>query len=232
MFLQCLIFVKLSLVHANQHHNQSNMGNSTYTLNISFTDDQLKLLYASGTHVVLAKPPAGSDPNIAWQTFMPLAANTVSWNEDYQLYASTEKVEHEVIIKMQATTDYPAAIGKLYTLKETKGFSGPGPGGSPGEFSMVNDYRPKPYMTMGMIQPATINGTESPDNPCSADPVILRSTITIPPGDTVYLWLQSNLRAKEIVGDITSPITKIKFGGDITSVSVAYDSNTGRFVVQ
>lgn len=37
-----------------------------FTLKTAFTDDQLKLLYMTGTNVIVAKPTGGSGPNVAW----------------------------------------------------------------------------------------------------------------------------------------------------------------------
>ena len=69
-----------------------------YELNMSFTNEQLQTLYLTGSNVIVAKPTGGLAPNVAWQVIRPLQANSLTWEEQYGVYASTAKVTNAIMI--------------------------------------------------------------------------------------------------------------------------------------
>lgn len=52
------------------------------------------------------------------------------------------------------------------------------------------------------------------------------------PAPTIYLWIQSQAQSNSVVTLVTSPMTKVTFGGGVTNVSLAYDPQTGTFVLR
>lgn len=203
---------------------------ASYKLDIGFTNEQLQVLYTTGSNVIVAKPTGGSSPNVAWQVFRPLQANTLNWNEDYGIYASTAEVTNGAKLTQLSSTDIPSAENKLYTLEDSGVINGPTTGGAPNSLALLNSYSSKPYMTVGLYQDATVNGTEILGNALSAAPVILASTSVMTPYTTVYVWLQSQVLSNTVVTTVTSPMTELRFGGGNNDISVAYDSNSGRFL--
>lgn len=62
----------------------------TYTLNIDFSNADVKTQLSADQKLVFIKTMAGGEAaSVAWVTFSPMMQNTVSWTEDYTLYAST-----------------------------------------------------------------------------------------------------------------------------------------------
>ena len=203
---------------------------ANYELKVGFSDEDLKMLYATGTNVVIAKPSLGSTPNVAWQVFLPMQANTISWEEKYGIYASTSEVVNGAKLSQLSSVPIPAAINKLYTLESQAIITGPASGGSPDSYSLINKWDVKPYVTVGLYQDATVNGTDIKDNALSAAGVPLNSTAVMTPYTVVYIWLQSQVLSNTVVTNVTSPMTELEFGGGVNTISVVYDPSTGNFI--
>lgn len=203
---------------------------STFNLKTAFTDEQLKVIYATGTNIVVAKPTGGGSPNVAWQVFKPMQANTLTWKEEYGIYASTSQVVNGAKLNQLSSVPVGAVQNKLYTLESNATISGPASGGAPHSYALQNQYAEKPFMTIGLFQDANVNGTEIMGNAVSAAPVLLASTAVMTPYTTVYIWLQSQIVSNTVVTNVTSPMTALKFGGGIDTIAVQYDSATGRFI--
>lgn len=201
-----------------------------FTLKTAFTNAQLELLYATGTNIVVAKPTGGAQPNVAWQVFKPMQANTLKWGEEYGIYASTSAVTNGATLSQLSSVPVGARDNMLYTLEPNAIISGPVSGGMSGAFALNNKFAEKPYMTVGLYQNANVNGTDIIGNALSAAPVILQSTAFMTPYTTVYIWLQSQVVSNTVVTMVTSPMTKLTFGGTTKELSVAYDSASGFFV--
>ena len=199
-------------------------------MKVAFTDKQLDVLYATGTNVIVAKPTGGGTPNVAWQVFKPMQSNKLSWGEEYGIYSSTSSVTNGAILSQLSSVPVGAAMNKLYTLEPSAKISGPASGGSAGAFSLLNKYAEKDYMTVGLYQDANVNGTDIIGNALSAAPVLLASTASMTPFTTVYIWLQSQVISNTVVTTVTSSMTILKFGGEVTEISVSYDSASGKFL--
>lgn len=226
---------KLTLVRRSiaRLFTQWDMDMNTYTLNTSFSNSDLERFYATGTNIVIAKPPtAVKPPHVAWIVYRPLQQNSISWEEEYGIYASNQDIVNGARLYQTSKTDYPANIGKLYTLQPDGNLSKPGINQEPASYSVINEYNnlPKGYMTVGLYQDATIDGQLTTANAVSAAPVLYRSTATITPYTTVYIWTQSQIKSSTVVTDVTSTITQVKFGGDISTISLKYDAFTGKFI--
>ncbi|MEZ4811863.1 MAG: hypothetical protein R2819_16015 [Allomuricauda sp.] len=201
-----------------------------YELKVGFTQEQLNVLYETGTNVIVAKPTGGGTPNVAWQVFKALQANTLNWTEEYGIYASTSEVTNGAKLTQLSSVPVGASMNKLYTMEPSGAISGPVSGGAPDSFALLNKYSEKSYLTAGLFQDANVNGTDIIGNATSAAPVILASTATMTPFTTLYIWLQSQVISNTVVTTVTSPMTKLLFGGGINDISVAYDSKTGKFI--
>lgn len=202
-----------------------------YKLKIGFTNEQLQTIYTAGVNVVVAKPSiGGSTPNVAWQVFRPMQANTLEWAEEYGIYASTSQVANGANLTQLSSTGIPAAMNKLYCLEPNSIISGPSSGGSPDSYALLNKYDQKSVMTIGLYQDANVNGTEILGNAVSAVPVMLQSTAVMTPYTTIYIWLQSSVISNTVCTIVTSPMTELRFGGGTSEIGVAYDSQSGLFL--
>jgi hypothetical protein len=208
-----------------------------FTLNTTFTQDALTMLNATGTNVVVAKPSIGnSAPNVAWIVFQPLPNNQLVWEEQYGIYASTQSIQNGATLTQLAATPFPAAEGLAYTLLPA-GFFGPpqASGGSAGSFTALNQFNNLPpsgpgFMTFGLYQNATVNGSAANGNAVSAAGVLYQSTAVMTPFTNVYIWTQSQVKSNTVVTTVTSVQTEVTFGGETTEIDLSYDPTTGQFV--
>ncbi|WP_152985833.1 hypothetical protein [Aeromonas veronii] len=203
-----------------------------YELDIAFTNDQLNTLWLTNTNVVIAKPSSdGGTPNVSWQVFRPMQANSVIWEEQYGVYASTSGISNGAKLVQLSSTGIPAETQSLYKLQASGAISNPTSGGVQGAFSLLNQYNSATgYMTVGLYQNATVNGTQIAGNAISAAPVLYQSTAQMTPYTTLYIWLASSVASNCVVTNVTSPMTVLKFGGSVQNISIAYDSTTGKFL--
>jgi hypothetical protein len=205
---------------------------TNYTLNISFTDQQLQDIAKTDTRVTIGKQLEDGSPNVAWQSFKPLDRNEVRWEEQYGIYASSTEIVHGAILTQLVSTPIGVSTGKLYTLEKTGVISGPSTGGKVNSFALLNEYNNKDYMTIGLFQDAVVNGTDITGNAVSAVPVLLASTAIMAPSTVLYIWLQSETSGNSIVTTVTSPMTELSFGGGVIDISVSYDTESGMFIPQ
>jgi hypothetical protein len=103
----------------------------------------------------------------------------------------------------------------------------------------VNHYDnlpPKPdpsgkgYLTFGLFQDAVVNGAKKEGHAVSAAPVLYKSTATMTPYTTVYLWTQSQVKSNTVNTNVTAPMTRVVFGGAVSEVALKYDAESGMFV--
>jgi len=201
-----------------------------FNLKTVFTNEQLNILYVTGTNVVVGKPSDGRSTNVAWQVFKPMQANLFSWKEEYGIYASTADIRNGAVLSQLSNTPIGSEMGKQYILQDYGMIVGPMGGGYPNAFVLLNQFGSKPYMTAGLYQNSTINGSDRIGNAVSATPVLMQSAAVMSPSTTLHIWLQSQVVSNSVVTTITSPITELKFGGNVTEISITYDSATGKFV--
>ncbi len=50
------------------------------------------------------------------------------------------------------------------------------------------------------------------------------------PYTTIYLWVQSEVESNTVLTVVTSPMTKVRFGGDATQFALDYDPTKGTFI--
>jgi hypothetical protein len=201
-----------------------------FTLKLNFTNDQLEVIAATNSKVIVAKP-SNSGPYVAWQAFDPLNANTLTWEEEYGVYASTASMTHGAeLLKLSNTGTLPATSNKVYVLESSGVISGPQDGGELNSFTLVNQYDKNDFMTVGLYQDAIVNGVLVAGNAISAAGTLLASTAVISPYTTLCVWLQSEVDSNTVVTKVASPISLLKFGGKTSEISAHYDRISGKFL--
>jgi len=204
-----------------------------YTLNLTFTQEQLNLIYETNMNVIIAKPVTDEKPNLAWLTFKPMSNNTIQWTEQYGIYASTTNTEGSVEITKTSTVPVGAARNSLYILGKDGEISGPGSRtGSSSSFSVLNQYQNGSsisYMTIGLTQDATVNGMIVTGNAVSAARVPYMNTAEMTPDTGIYIALQSQA-PKAMLTKVSSQMTRLVFRNGATEISAYYNSDAGMFI--
>jgi hypothetical protein len=200
-----------------------------FKLQISFSAEQLENIDKARLRVILAKQNTGRGVDVAWQAIDPMPFNEIIWQENYGIYASTAGIKHGAVLIPDYWIPVGAASNKLYILTHAGRIAGPGIGGAANSFALENQYDKQPMMTIGLFQDANVNGVDIAGNACSAAPVLLGSIAVMTPDTTISVWLQSDVESNTVVTTVTSPVSNFKFGGDLTAISIEYDSVSGSF---
>ena len=205
---------------------------ATYQLLLTIDPQSLNRILAAGQGIVLARNVNGA-ANVVWATFAPFASNTVEWNDDYSIYASTTSIQQGAQIMAMSETGFPAQSGASYTFTSSMVFSGPNRGGaSPGSYGIQNaaPADPFPTLTFGLVQTAVINQNPLSQAPLSATALFTNSQASLTPSPDVLVWLQANIQSGTIFNQIPGNATTARFGNGVSHVSLRYDSNRGVFV--
>lgn len=206
---------------------------ATFNLNLDIDSQSLQLIRAAQLRIMLAKPVGGGSPNVIWQSFDPFASNSVTWDEEFGLYASDTQLQNGATIR-KMTAQEPAAEASYYTFTSGATFEGPyvdprvGAGQYAAQNSMPNSSYP--VLTFGLTQAANVNGTAVAGNPLNAVLVLPNNFVTFTPITTVYVWLESNQASSTVITNIQSNHTVTTYSGGITTRDLVYDPNLGIFV--
>jgi hypothetical protein len=200
-----------------------------YQLSMTIDAKSLQTINSAGLSVIVAKPNGGGLPNVAWVAFRPLTSNTMTWEEEYGIYASTAQVQGGAQLTQLTSTGVPAALGQLYTLSANGFFTGPTPGGTPDGYTALNDWTQNPAMTFGLYQNASVNGTSILNSAVSASSVPAKLSAAMTPYTTVYVWLQGNTASSSVLTTVSSTQTKVTFSPGSSTAALVWDPVNGQF---
>ncbi|PKR54100.1 hypothetical protein [Thalassospira marina] len=213
--------------------------NFSLTLNIDAKN--LGFIHDAGQKVALARPVGNSAANVIWVAFDPFESNTIQWTEAYWIYASTTSTNKKgsQIQQMSQVAPGPAITGAIYTLEPAATFSSPIPNPTIGAntFAVQNEvpYDEHPVLTLGLSQSVTVNQRNLDRIPISATAVLATQQIQMTPGNSVYIWLESDFGSSTIITDLTELADVngkraiAKFSDDIFHIEMSYDGKIGLF---
>lgn len=198
---------------------------SVYSLNLNINQSDLQNLMASGSSIVVGKQIGAQ--NVAWIAFRPMSANSVTWVEEYNVYASNTQLQNGATIVQMSNT--PASPGTTYALGDSGMFTSQGsaPGGSFGILNQTNAFGFS--LTFGLSQSANVNGSQLNGNAVSAETVSFQAMTMISPSPSLVVWVQSQIQSSTVVTFVSAPQTRVSFGGGVTQVSLVYNGNSGTF---
>ncbi|MUZ72925.1 hypothetical protein GOZ90_09540 [Agrobacterium vitis] len=219
-----------------------------YSLSLTFDTDVLANIKAAGQTVAIAKTVGTGTPNVLWLTVDPFQSNTIEWEEDYWIYASTVDVSNGASInkltevnpgaatKLTQVNPGPALDGGYYDLNANSIFSPFRKNNSvlsvaTGTYAAINNmnYEDYPSLTFGLSQTALVNQTLHERKPISAQTVLAKQSVHMTPFTEVYLWLQSEYKSQTIITEISGTTSVAQFGDSITDIAVKYDPIHGLF---
>jgi hypothetical protein len=200
-----------------------------YTLNIDFDKTALDTIYKAGEKVTMIKQVANGTP-VAWVSFYPFENNSVVWEEDYALYASTTEIQSgATIMKM---SDEQASEQMMYDF-QSGNFGVPVPSGqlSKGMYGVTNmtPIDQAVGLTFGLAQSVQVNGTAYVNKPINADYVPSKHTSTFTPYEVIKLFLGNEINDGMVVSEVFSNALTLTFGGDISELTAKYSAINGSF---
>ncbi|WKD50794.1 hypothetical protein [Microbulbifer spongiae] len=201
----------------------------TYTLNIDFCKQDLDTLYKAGEKVTLIKQSSNGQP-VAWVAFYPFENNTVIWEQEYALYASTTQIEGGATIHKMS--DDMAQEQMMYAFQNGN-FGTPHASSqlSEGQYGVANQtpIDQAAGLTFGLAQSVQVNGSAYPNKPINADWVPSKHVATFTPYENIMLFMNNNIQDGMVVTEIFSPSLTLTFGGATTELTANYNAATGRF---
>jgi hypothetical protein len=205
-----------------------------YKLHLTIKPEDLAVLTACGMNIILAKPLANDNPNVAWVAFEPFQEGTVSWIESYGLYASTTQYQSGAVIEKTSRQDPSAQDGILYLFGKDQipNFTTGSGSCDQGSFRIKDlmAYDKYPSLIFGLTQNVQCGDKKVPAACINASRVPSQADVTFTPYTTVRVWLQAHCVTGSIITEITTKSVDVRFGGDVTENSLVYDPHIGAFV--
>jgi hypothetical protein len=208
----------------------------TYQLSIGFTDAGLDTLQAAKQQVTMVKSvnssagSSGSNP-VIWVSFKPMNANTVTWDEEYSVYASTTNIVNGA--QIITNSSIAASSGNAYTFLPAGHFGASNSNLSDTEYGVINNssfaVNGIPMITSGLYQTAVVNGTPK-SSPLNATPVPFGDTATFTPIEKVQVFVSSYQNNGLVIAEVTSQALTVDFTTQPTQ-SIIYDAATNQFVL-
>ncbi len=166
---------------------------TTYTLDFEIDDKGLNNI--DGMMISLAKTvtTAMVSGNLAtsWISFLPAQNISVTWEEEYYIYASQTQLSDGAKITMESNTNAPVSAGQVYKYGSAGTFTNT-PAPTNGAFETLNQrhYTGKQdAWTMGLAQAATVNGGKISMAPLNGVIVPYHLSGSFTPIETVSMWL-------------------------------------------
>jgi len=201
-----------------------------YQINISIDNAGLTAIYKAHQSVTLVKSVVSNPLNqgnlpIAWLTFQPFQQNSVIWQQEYNLYATTTALKAGATIKMTSITDPPAELGWIYTFSNAV-FSGQQATGS--TFNVTNQASTPANLNFGLAQVANVNGV--PVNaPLNSVPILFNEAGSFTPVEQVSIFLSSYSNNGVVISQVAGDALTVTLSSQNSTANVGFDDSTNTF---
>lgn len=205
---------------------------ASYRLNITFKEKDMDLIYETGEKVVLVKHTEGNaDSQVAWVTFDPLMYNTIDWQNNFAVYASTSDLQNGAKISMMS--DKMASPKILYNF-DNGYFKNPAPTETLGvnTYAISNNFNHKKALTFGLAQQIVVNDEAFPNKPINAILVPYGQSAQMTPIEKIDVYLMRDIETSTVVSKIMSPILTVIYEGEIITNTIEYNGDTGKFFLK
>lgn len=203
---------------------------SSYKLNINFTEEALKVIYAAHQKLALTKAVAGNTgKSVVWVSTLPFARNVIEWKENYMLYSSMEEVQNGANIKKlsDATAidnvvyDFSSAVFQNAKSSECV---------SVNEYAVHNAMAQYDSLTFGLAQEVKVNGQTKEGNPINALTLPYNHTAVMSPVEKVKIFLANSVDDGIVLSKQFSNAIEVEFRGNETEKTITYDCEKGMFI--
>lgn len=203
---------------------------SNYELQINFTEDALKAIYAAGEKLIITKEVAGNKgSSVCWVSTLPFLKNTIKWSEEYMLYASREEAMNGATIDKLSEVD---ALSELLYDFDNAIFENAHTSSSVGtnEYGLTNKMDQYSYLTFGLAQKVTVNGAGTDGRPINAVTLPYNHTATFSPIEKVKVFLANDLNNGMVITKEFSNTIDVTYSGTESKKTITYDTSRGIFV--
>lgn len=203
---------------------------SSYKLNINFTEEALKVIYAAHQKLALTKAVAGNmGKSVVWVSTLPFARNAIEWKENYMLYSSMEEVQNGANIKKLSDAaaidnvvyDFSSAVFQNAKSSDCV---------STNEYAVHNAMDQYDSLTFGLAQEVKVNGQTKEGNPINALTLPYNHTAVMSPVEKVKIFLANSVDDGIVLSRQFSNAIEVEFRGNETEKTITYDCEKGMFI--
>jgi hypothetical protein len=199
----------------------------SYSLVIQISNAGLKTIQDASQQVALVKATASALP-VVWVAFDPESDNTITWEENYFVYASTTHIDAGATIATMSTE--PAQGGNTYMFQggDFPSYKGGLPLTQYGVFN--NDTRPQfKEITAGLAQVAQGVGEGQP-TPLNATIVPFNETGLYTPIEKVQVFAEASMNNGLVLSQVDGSALLVDFTTDPSQV-IHYDDASNTFAL-
>lgn len=201
---------------------------SSYELDIQFTASDTQQINNNKQKLTIVKEVGGTSGSmVVWLAISPYQSNTITWDENYGVYASTSLVEAGATIVKTSFVN-PASSGVTYPFENGAFDAAKGDLTDPNSYGIENDTTG--VLTFGLAQSVTANGTPFDTNPLNAVSVLTSESAIFTPIEKLQVFLHAVYNNGVVISDVDSPALTVDLTGT-TKVIIHYDGTSGHFMV-
>jgi len=165
---------------------------------------------------------------VVWVCFKPALVNTITWQENYGLYASNTQVQNGATISIESSVDNAQTGDLRYPFNASNYFDPPITDTSaPAAYSLVNNSGST--FTFGLLQQVTVNGATT-SQIINAATVPNGQRADFSPQVTLSIGVSGSLNNGVVVSNISSIPYTAQYNPAATSHSIAYQSLNSLFI--
>jgi len=198
---------------------------ASYSLKALIDDNLVKQFNQNNQKVVIVKEAPKNSSPVAWVTFSPFEINTVSWEENYGVYASNTIMEDKAKIEKSSFSPASEKQGDSFTSGSI----------SPQEadkdlasntYEVKNAMMEPSQLTFSLAQDVEANDV-SEGSSINAVQIMFNEPIT--PHDKVSIFIKSDLDDGMVIPLIDDQALQLDFGNQ-TEIIIKYDPSIGGFI--
>ena len=203
-----------------------------YQLNISIDSAGLSQIYAANQAITIVKsvvtnPLSTGNLPIAWIQFQPLQENLVTWQESYNIYATTTALQAGATIVQTSVTGVPVQTGWTYLF--SKGQFAGSQGGPSGTFNMTNQQGG--LFNFGLSQQAIVNNVPVMA-PLNAIPVLNNEGASFTPEETISIFLSNAVNNGVVLSQVASNALVVTLTSQSASANIGFTDSNNTFYLQ
>jgi hypothetical protein len=200
-----------------------------YQLNIAIDSKGLAQIYAASQWVTLVKsvvanPLQSGNLPIAWVSFQPFQQNSITWIENYNLYATTTQLTAGATIVQTSVTGAPVLTGWTYTFAQGQ-FTG-AQGGAAGTFNMTNQQQG--MYSFGLAQQAVVNNVPV-IAPLNAVPVLNNESASFTPQENVSIFLSMISNNGVVLSQVASNALTVTLTSQSATANIGFTDSSNTF---
>lgn len=203
-----------------------------YQLNIAIDSIGVQQIYAANQSITIVKsvttsPVASGNLPVAWISFQPLEHNSVTWIENYDIYATTSSLNAGATIVQTSVTGAYVQTGWTYTLKN--GVFNGATGGGAGTFNTNNQQGG--MLSFGLSQSAWVNNVQV-NAPLNAIPVLNNESASFTPEETVSIFLSNSVNNGVVLSQVASNALPVTLTSQNPTANIGFTDASNTFYQQ